>query len=62
MAICVTELVQCVANKMCPVLHPGGLACFLSSLIVSVDPTKPLKQKACGCSTCEKYAVAIASG
>lgn len=62
MAICVTELVQCVANKTCAVLHPGGLAFFFSSLVVSVDLTKALKQKACGCSKCEKHTVAVVSG
>lgn len=59
MATCVTELVQCVANNTCAVLHPGGLAFF--SFLLSVDLTKPLKQKADGCSMCEKHTVSVAS-
>lgn len=55
---CVSELVQCVANKTCTMLHPGGLDFFLSSLVVSVDLTKPLRQKTCGCSMYKKLAIA----
>lgn len=60
-AICVTKLLQCVANKTCAVLHPRDLAHFLSSLIVSVDLIKPLIRKSVAVA-CEKYAVAIVSG
>lgn len=58
MATCVTELVQCVANKTC--CASSWRPSFFSFLL-SVDLTKPLKQKADGCSVCEKHTVSVAS-